>query len=209
LDKPNIPSPVQPDLLPRVAAGDASAVTQTIDRYGGLVWHLARKTLSRRADQEDAVQEVFVELWKSASRFDPSIASERAFVAMIARRRLIDRGRHERTRIASTVNAGDYSSSIADRPSSMSPGGTVETCEEAALAAEAISQLTPAQQQTLRLSVHEGLSHQEIAERLSLPLGTVKTNLRRGLMRVRELLSGRDRSPSASGAGLGSLGGDA
>lgn len=162
---------------------------QTIDRYGALIWHLARKTLSRRADQDDAVQEVFVELWKVAGRFDPAIASERAFVAMIARRRLIDRGRHERTRINNTQNAGEYSASIADRANQAAPADPAERSEEAALAAEAITHLTPQQQQTLRLSIGEGMSHQEIADRLAVPLGTVKTNLRRGLMRVRDALA--------------------
>lgn len=161
---------------------------QTIDRYGALIWHLAKKTLSRRADQDDAVQEVFVELWKVAGRFDPTIASERAFVAMIARRRLIDRGRHERTRISTTQNAGDFAGSLSDRASSAAPGDPTERSEEAALAAEAITHLTPQQQQTLRLSIGEGMSHQEIADRLAVPLGTVKTNLRRGLMRVREAM---------------------
>jgi len=182
------PAPA-PDLLPRVAAGDSAAMRQTIDRYGALIWHLARKTLSRRADQDDAVQEAFVEIWRVAGRFDPAIASERAFVAMIARRRLIDRGRHERTRINTTQNAGDYTGAIADRAAQSSPTDPAERSEEAALAAEAITQLTPQQQQTLRLSIGEGMSHQEIADRLAVPLGTVKTNLRRGLMRVRDALS--------------------
>lgn len=189
-----------PDLLPRIAAGDSGAMREAIDRYGALVWHLARTTLSRRADQDDAVQEVFIELWKAAPRFDPSIASERAFIAMIARRRLIDRGRHEKTRINATVNAGDYSGAIAERPALSASPSPIEHCEEASLASTAISQLSPAQQQTLRMSIHDGLSHQEIADRLSVPLGTVKTNLRRGLMRVRDALSRRGQaSPEIAG----------
>ena len=80
-------------ILQRVAAGDTEAVAACIDRFGGLVWSLARRFLDRPTEAEDAVQEIFIELWKSASRFDPSIASETTFVAMIARRRLIDRQR--------------------------------------------------------------------------------------------------------------------
>ena len=64
-----------------------------MDRFGGLVWSLARRVTRSTAEADDAVQEIFVDLWRSASRFDPSIANETTFVAMIARRRLIDRGR--------------------------------------------------------------------------------------------------------------------
>src|ERR1041385_2281154 len=78
-------------LLARVAGGDPRAVRDCIARYGGLVWSIARRF--EAADAEDAVQEIFLDLWKSAARFDGRIASEAAFVAMIARRRLIDRKR--------------------------------------------------------------------------------------------------------------------
>src|SRR5437016_3201627 len=81
------------DLLPRVAAGDAPAVEQCLDRYGGLIWSIALRFSASRADAEDAVQEVFIDLWKSAARFDRVRAAEATFVAMIARRRLIDRKR--------------------------------------------------------------------------------------------------------------------
>src|ERR1043165_482447 len=83
-------------LLARVAGGDPRAVRDCIARYGGLVWSIARRF--EGADAEDAVQEIFLDLWKSAARFDPQIASEPAFVAMIARRRLIDRRRTRRRR---------------------------------------------------------------------------------------------------------------
>lgn len=176
-------------LLHRVAAGDQRAVAETIDRFGGLVWHLARKLLHSRADQEDAVQEVFVELWKAAGKFDPSVASERTFVAMIARRRLIDRGRREKRRISSTVNSPEFAAAASDgSPISLEPGLPPERSEEVARAAAALQELSPAQQQAIRMSIYDGLSHQEIADRLSVPLGTVKTNLRRGLIRIRELM---------------------
>ena len=78
-------------ILSRVASGDPTAVEQCIARYGGLVWTIARKLSPTLADAEDAVQEVFVQLWQQAKRFDPSCGSEATFVTMIARRRLIDR----------------------------------------------------------------------------------------------------------------------
>src|SRR5690606_24550621 len=80
-------------VMPRVAAGDPAAMEDCLTRYGGLVWSLARRFSPTNADAEDAVQEVFIEVWRHADRYDESIASEPTFIAMIARRRLIDRQR--------------------------------------------------------------------------------------------------------------------
>ncbi len=80
-------------LLQRIAGGDRSAVAACIDTYSGLVWSLARRFLQNEADAEETVQEIFLELWEKAARFDPGVAGEVTFVSMIARRRLIDRRR--------------------------------------------------------------------------------------------------------------------
>jgi RNA polymerase sigma factor (sigma-70 family) len=82
-------------VLERIAAGDPAAVDECIDRYGALVWSLARRHLRQHADADDAVQEIFIEIWRSAARFDPVIASEATFITMISRRRLIDRQRKQ------------------------------------------------------------------------------------------------------------------
>ena len=87
---------VSPPILPRVAAGEPTALAECMERYGGLVWSIALRLTGSRADAEDAIQEIFIDLWKSAARFDGAVASEKAFVAMIARRRLIDRRRRHR-----------------------------------------------------------------------------------------------------------------
>ena len=76
---------VQP-LLPRIAAGDQRACRDLVDRYRGLVWTIARRYTRGNAEAEDAAQDVFVDLWRSAHRYDPTAASERTFVAMVARR---------------------------------------------------------------------------------------------------------------------------
>ena len=77
--------------LQRVADGDGDAIKICIDAYGSIVWSLARRMTTNNEEAEDAVQEIFIDLWKSAERFDPQQGSEVTFVAMIARRRLIDR----------------------------------------------------------------------------------------------------------------------
>jgi RNA polymerase sigma-70 factor (ECF subfamily) len=170
-------------ILTRVANGDCAAVQECLDRYGGLVWSLARRLCLDATDVEDAVQEIFVDLWKSADRFNESIASEPTFVAMIARRRLIDR---RRKRMRSPEDAAGF-------PEASVPAAAVDVdhasvSDEAARAAAAMKQLRPEQQQVLALAIHYGRTFEQIAQILGMPLGTVKTHARRGLIRLRELL---------------------
>ncbi|MEC9372505.1 MAG: sigma-70 family RNA polymerase sigma factor [Planctomycetota bacterium] len=177
-------------LLPRIAAGEDGAVEAFMDRYGGLVWSLARRMSPSRADAEDAVQEIFLDLWKSAERFDASISSEPTFVGMVARRRLIDGLNKRRRRIRPT---GDAALEGAAAAPANDP--RFEDCEEAKWAAQAFGELGEEQQRVLRLAINYGQTHAQIAEVTGLPLGTVKTLIRRGLIKVRKAL---DESTSSS-----------
>jgi RNA polymerase sigma factor (sigma-70 family) len=169
-------------VLERVATGDPSAVKDCLDRFSGLVWSLARRTLSSTQDAEDAVQEIFVEIWQNAGRYNASLGSETVFVATIARRRLIDRLRKQ-GRQPYTESAEDPGLNLSGEV-----GHSQEVSTEATLAARAIETLKPAQQKVLELGLLRGLSHSEIAEETGMPLGTVKTQMRRGLIRIRELM---------------------
>ncbi len=175
-------SPPPPPIMRRVAEGDAAAIRECLARYGNLVWSIARRF--EAADVEDAVQEIFLDLWKSAARFDPAVASETAFVAMIARRRLIDRRRARNRR----------PTAVAEMPESLAdPGTSPDTCAEATQAARALDQLRPEQRHVLVLSTVGGLSHGEIAAQTGMPLGTVKAHARRGLLSIRAALGGVDQ----------------
>lgn len=133
-------------------------------------------------DAEDAVQEIFIDIWKNAERFDEAQSSETTFVAMIARRRLIDRLRYANRRISTD--------SIEDMMTEPTGKATedLHISLEAKEAARALETLRPEQQQVLQLSIIQGLSHQEISDATGMPLGTVKTHARRGLLQVREFL---------------------
>jgi len=171
-------------VLTRAARGDEAAVRECLARFGPVVWGLARRLSPTRADAEDAVQEIFLELWTHGARYDPTQASEEAFVAVVARRRLIDRRRRAARRPASEpVEAADAVPSQAD---------SAETVAEAALAVRAMAGLRQEQREVLRLSVAQGLTHEEIATHTGMPLGTVKAHARRGLLRIRSLLLGED-----------------
>lgn len=191
------PKPEPTDcLLHRVAKGDSQAVAECVDRFGGLLWTLARRFVGNAADAEDAVQEAFVAIWKNAGRYDPSVASETTFVAMIARRRFIDRKRRESRRVeADSVSVEEP---LIEAPEDRVPA--IEVSDEAARVSAAVQTLRPDQQKVLQLAVCHGWSHQLIADRLGLPLGTVKTNVRRGLIRVRELLEAEDKAAKESQA---------
>lgn len=169
-------------ILQRVASGDRTAVEECLKKYGGLVWSIARKMLRNSDDAEDAVQEIFVDIWKNAGRFDETKSSETTFIAMIARRRLIDKIRFSTRRISA-----DSLDDVLLEPFTRADKD-MQISLEAQQAAEAMRNLRPEQQQVLRLSIIQGMSHQEIADATGMPLGTVKTHARRGLLQVRELM---------------------
>lgn len=179
-------------VLARIAAGDEAAVHEAMNTYGALVWSLAKRMCRNRADAEDAVQDIFVSIWRSADRFNPEVGSEATFIAVIARRKLIDRLR-ARTRRPEPVALTDAAPGVIESNSSS------ELTEEAKIAAEAFNELTPDQQRVLRLSVHQGCTHEEIAASLEMPLGTVKTHCRRGMIKIRESLERRQAKGSRAG----------
>jgi RNA polymerase sigma-70 factor, ECF subfamily len=169
-------------ILQKIATGDKTAVQECLRAYGGLVWSLARRMSPNLDDAEDAVQEIFVDIWKNADKFDETKSSETTFIAMIARRRLIDRIRK--------VNRSPKSDSIEDmlvEPQNRFDE-SMQVSVEAKQAAKALETLRPEQRQVLQLSIYHGYSHQEISDALQMPIGTVKTHARRGIIQVREVL---------------------
>lgn len=177
-------------LLPRVAQGDERAVPACVARYGALVWSLARRWSPDTADAEDAAQEIFIDLWRTAARFDPTQGTESGWVAMIARRRLIDRARR-RERLPSLEPLADEHDIADERGVDLDRVARVEQARAILL------ELPPAQRRMLELSLLEGRTHDEIARETATPLGTVKSHIRRGLQRARELLAARTSADDA------------
>jgi RNA polymerase sigma factor (sigma-70 family) len=173
---------MSPSVLQRIASGDSAAVRDCIEQYGGLVWSLARRLSRTASDAEDATQEIFLDIWRSAGRFDASQGSDKVFIAMIARRRLIDRLRKKSAE--PPMDPEEVLETVAWADS----GSQSETSIEAEQAMRALAELRPEQRQVLELGLLHGLSQSEIAARLGMPLGTVKSFMRRGLIRVREYM---------------------
>ena len=170
-------------MLQRIAAGDAAAVRECIEHYGALIWSIARRLSRTPADAEDATQEIFLDIWRSASRFDATQGSDKVFIAMIARRRLIDRLR--KSSAEPPMDPIEVLDTVAWTENSLSS----EASMEAEQATRALAGLRPEQRQVLELGLLHGLSQSEIAARLNMPLGTVKSFMRRGLIKVRELMN--------------------
>lgn len=180
-------------ILARIAEGDSAATKECIDRYGGAVWALATRLSPTRADAEDATQEIYLDVYRSAARFDPGKGSELGFVMTIARRRLIDRIRRTKARPQTesvSAEGANYNLTSTELPP--------ETGAYAAEAVRALETLPADQRRIIAMSVYEGLTHREIAERTGRPLGTVKTLIRRGLIQVRKVLTGGDESAGGS-----------
>ena len=180
-------------LLERIARGDAEAVPECLALYGGLVWSLARKHSADPSDAEDAAQEVFIDIWRNAVRYDPMVAAEATFVAMIARRRLVDRSR-KRGRSLSTTSLpqgeGPISPPTVDRAAIDDEASRVRDC---------LAEIRPEQRVVLEMAIDRGMSHADISAALGTPLGTVKAHARRGLLRLRELVGSPSRRPLPTG----------
>lgn len=180
-------------ILPRIARGESSAVDECLDRYGGLVWSLARRLAPD--DPEDAAQEIFIDLWRNAGRFREGLGTETAFVSTVARRRLIDRRRRaDRTPRALTLDPAVVAEAIGD------PVVELSAAEDREQLRQCLAGLAARSRQAIELSVYEGLSQSRIAERLEAPLGTVKTLIRRALIQLRDCVRSARRMAVDGGA---------
>ncbi len=173
-------------ILARIAAGEDGSFELLIEKYGNLVWSIGKKFLYRQSDLEDAVQEVFIAIWKSADKFDANKAKEITFVSMIARRRFIDHlrkiSKHKNLESIDDDNSGHqlYKESILNESTDLQ------------LVKNAIQSLDIDDQELLNLSVYQGYSHSEISKLLNIPLGTVKTRIRRNLIKLKEIFENNE-----------------
>ncbi len=183
-------------LLPRIAAGDERAVRECVARYGSLIWSLVRRWSPDSQEAEDAVQDVFIDLWRTAARFDATRATEPGWVAMVTRRRLIDRMRR-RQRLPELEPLDDEIDIADERAQDVAL--SMDRATRADRARAILRDLPPAQRRMLELSLLEGKTHDEIARETDTPLGTVKSHIRRGLKRARDLLNGAGNGAEGEG----------
>jgi RNA polymerase sigma-70 factor, ECF subfamily len=170
------------ELLALVARGDHAAFEVVYDQFAGPVYGLVRKVLRDPAQSEEVAQEVLLEVWRTASRYDPARGSASAWVMTMAHRRAIDRVRSE-------------SASVA-REQKLTPGPVVgddvaelvETRLDRQRVRRCIATLTPLQAESVKLAYYGGYTYPQVAELLEVPLGTIKTRIRDGLIRLRDCM---------------------
>jgi len=177
---------IQNQLLGRIAAGDLQAMSDLYDQTATPLFSVAHRILCDSSEAEEVIQDVFVQIWEKASTFDPVLGSAFHWALSIARHRAIDRVR-SRQRQARLVDELEASGAAETAPVS-APDHAALNSEEAATVRSAMQRLPQEQRQAIEMAFFGGLSHPEIAERLSEPLGTIKARIRRGLLKLRELL---------------------
>jgi RNA polymerase sigma-70 factor (ECF subfamily) len=181
------PAPAGPELqelLGQVARGDQDAFARVYDMVSGPVLGLVRSVLRDPAQSEEVTQEVLLELWRTAPRYQPSRGTPMTWVLTLAHRRAVDR-----VRSAQAAGDREHRAALLDRTRAFDE---VTEVVEARLEREQVRRclrgLTELQRQSVTLAYYRGLAYREVAELLSVPLGTVKTRLRDGLIRLRDCL---------------------
>jgi RNA polymerase sigma-70 factor (ECF subfamily) len=174
--------------LERVAAGDQAAAAGLYDRHSRVLYSLILRIVGDETEAEDVLQEVFAQAFRQASRYDASRGVVAAWLLMMARSRAIDRIRARRTRFE--ARTGEVQQPLDEMPDSQPNAASAMLNEEQTrLVRQALGALPLLQRMAIELAYYEGLSHTEIAERLEQPLGTVKTRIRLGLLKLRDALT--------------------
>ena len=178
------------EVLAKVARGDQDALGLLYDRLSGPLYSLAVRMLGDRSEAQDAVQEVFLQIWRRASAYKAEQSTVFSWAVLMARSRVIDRlrarGRRARLIVASTDEPGQAESLPPAASDTESAAESLGRIEEAMRLRSRLNQLPPEQREAIELAFFNDLTHPEIAEQLGQPLGTIKARIRRGLLKLRE-----------------------
>lgn len=173
------------DLMQRVATNQPSSMDDLYDRFGSLVFRMAIQSLPTREEAEDAVQEIFVRLWKTAERYDPRKAALVTWVMLLTRRHLVDKLRRKRARIKTTIYQEDGAGGDSGRIES-DVSTKIQRDEHFAALMTKVNKLPELQRTVVVRAYLGGQTLRQISEELGVPLGTIKSALSRALVRLRE-----------------------
>ena len=185
--------PVLEDLVSAISSGSSTALEQLYDQTCGLVNALALRVLGNREDAEEVMLDVYTRVWKNASRFDSTRGNAFAWLILMTRSQAIDRLRQRGSRSRGAEPMDDHAE-LASKE--LSPEQNALWNGERKVIKAALDSLPAEQRLALNLAFYEGLTHVELAERMALPLGTVKTRIQLGLKRMRKFLSAPQQKES-------------
>ncbi|MEL6223128.1 MAG: sigma-70 family RNA polymerase sigma factor [Cyanobacteria bacterium J06626_14] len=171
------------ELIHSLRSGNQNALKILYDRYGSLVYTVALRMLRHSSEAEDLTQEIFLNFWKKES-FDPNRAALSTYLCVMTRSRALNRLSSQDSQRRSLQK---LQQSLQDRPTS-TPLEAASLSEQHHTVKQALTNLTERQRQILEMNFYQGISHSEIARRLDVPLGTVKTTARKGLVELRKIL---------------------
>src|SRR5215831_13285818 len=177
------------EMLLRVSHGDQAAFSELYDRLSGPLYSIALKMLGDPSDAQDALQEVFVQIWSRAKTYDSEKSSVFSWAVLMTRSRAIDRLRARDRRLRVVAGPATDETMLADATDAStaeSAADTVDKNDEAAHVRSLLNNLPSEQRQAIDLAFFGHLTHHEIASRLGQPLGTIKARIRRGLLKLRE-----------------------
>jgi len=173
--------------LERMAGGDHEALAELYDRHARVIFSLALRILRDQRDAEEVVQDVFAQAWRQSGRYSTERGSVIAWLMTLTRSRALDRLRGRRARPDASA---DSEPTVAIPDGAAPADEQLSTAVQAGQVRAAVEGLPLVQRLAIELAFYEGLTHSEIADRLEQPLGTVKTRIRQGLLRLRDQLSG-------------------
>jgi len=173
-------------MLQRIAAGDRAAFAEFYDAYSGLLFSLAAKILNDAREAEDVLQEVCLQIWQKAGNYNPRLGKPIHWAVALARNKAIDRVRASQRRARLLEHATGARAGETAAP--MAANEALHGRERAALIRNALAGLPPDQRHAIELAFFSGLTQDEISEKLREPLGTVKARIRRGMLKLRDLL---------------------
>ncbi|NNM86643.1 MAG: sigma-70 family RNA polymerase sigma factor [Phycisphaerales bacterium] len=176
-------------LMEAIAAGDPTAMDRLYNKYSGLLLAVCQRIVNNRTDAEEVLLDVFWELWRRASRYEAARGAPVTYLITLTRSRAIDRKRSSKTGSLHQVDIGEMANlNLPANQAADNPGKAVEFAEQGALIRSAMESLPGPQRKALEMAYFDGLSHSEIAAKARLPLGTVKSHIRLGLIHLRDIL---------------------
>ena len=179
------------EMIARIGRGDQSAFDALYDRLSGPLYSLALRMLGDAADAQEALQDVFLQIWSRARTYDPQQSSVFSWTVLLTRSRVIDRLRARGRRLRVLVDVEEDPAEAADASTAESVADTADKNDEAERVRSILKNLPSEQREAIELAFFTDLTHHEIAARLGQPLGTVKARIRRGLLKLRERLRTR------------------